>query len=248
MKYTLRHYYDFKGSRSLGGGSLQSAQAWDELRSDQGLEHAADFYMPESREEWAQLARQAAGINAQAHALAGFITRENFSSLVSCGVGRAFLEFHVKQVLPGLKLTCTEYSPQVVARLRRVFPECDRIECHDFTRAGWPPPGDRTLYLLNRVDTELDDRQWPTVFANLAAENVRHVLVVATAFLTPRVLASELKRHVLSRLCRRPLTFAGYVRTRDAFTELWRPRYRIASEVPVGDLTGFLLARADSAN
>ncbi len=241
MKFTLRHYYDFKGSRSLGGSSLQSAQAWDELRSDQGLEQSAAFYMPDSRDEWVQRARQAAEIDAQARSLASLITGEGFSSIVSGGVGRAFLEYHLKQLLPELTLTCTEYSPQVVARLRRVFTECDRIECHDFTSAGWPPPSDRTLYLLNRVDAELANEQWPRVFANLAAEDVRHVLVVASAFLTPRVLASELKLHVLSRVLGRQLTFAGYVRTKAAFTDLWRPHYRIVGEVLVGDLTGFLL-------
>jgi hypothetical protein len=245
MKFTLRHYYDFKGSRSLAGGSLQSAQAWDELRSDQGLEQSAAFYMPENREEWVQSTRQATEIAAQAESLASLVTREGFSSLVSCGVGRAFLEYHLKQLLPRLALTCTEFSPQVAARLRRVFPECDRIECHDFTRAGWPPPGDHTLYLLNRVDTELADEQWPGVFANLAAENVQHVLVVATTFLTPRVFASELKRHVLSRVRRQPLTFAGYIRTKAAFRDLWRHHYRVVGEVAVGGLTGFRLTRAD---
>ena len=245
MKFTLRHYYDFKGSRSLGGGSMQSAQAWDELRSDRGLEQSADFYMPAERKAWVQLARQTAGVKNQAHSLAGLITREGFTSLVSCGVGRAILEYHLKLLLPSLALTCTEYSPEVVARLRQVFPECERIECHDFTRASWPPPSNRTLYLLNRVDTELADEEWPGVFANLAAEDVRHVLVVATAFLTPRVLASELKRHVLSLVFRRQLTFAGYVRSKAAFTVLWQQHYRIVGEMPVGDLTGFLLARLD---
>lgn len=243
MKLTLRHYYDFKGSRALAGGSLQSPSAWDELRSDRGLEQSAAFYMPETRGEWVALAEQTADLPAQARALAGLIRERNFSSVVSCGVGRAFLEYQLKRLRPDLPLTCTEYSPQVVARLRAVFPECDAIACHDFTRPGWPAAGDRTLFLLNRVDTELSDAQWPGVFANLAAENVRHVLVVATAFLTPRVLASELKRSVLSRLLRRPLTFAGYIRTRAAFAALWRGHYRIEAEVPVGNLTGFLLAR-----
>lgn len=243
MKLTLRHYYEFKGSRGLAGGSLQSPEAWDELRSDRALESSAAFYMPETREEWVALAEQTLPLKAQARALAGLVGARRYAAVVSCGVGRGFLEYHLKSLLPQLPLTCTEYSPQVVARLRKVFPECDRIECHDFTRPGWPPVDDRTLFLLNRVDTELSDAQWPGVFANLAAENVRHVLVVATAFLTPRVLASELKCTVLGRLLGRPLTFAGYIRTKGAFTDLWRNHYRLEAEMPVGNLTGFLLAR-----
>jgi hypothetical protein len=243
MKLTLRHYFDFKGNDSLAGGSLQSPQAWDELRSDRQLELSSAFYMPGNRTEWLELVAQVPDAHSQARAIASLVSEGGYTAVVSCGVGRAFVEYHVKQMRPELALTCTEYSSQTVARLRAVFHECDRIHCHDFTRAGWPAADERTLFLLNRVDTELSDEQWPGVFANLAAENVRHVLVVATELLTARVLASELKRRILARILRRPLTFAGYIRTRAAFTALWRDHYRLVAQVPIGNLTGFLLAR-----
>lgn len=246
MKLTLRHYYHFQGNSSLQGDSLLSPAAWDNLRSEQ--DQSSAFFMPTDRDRWLQIALETPGLPVQAREIAALISWEGFTSVVSVGVGRALLEYHLKQQLPKLPLICSEFSPQVVDRLRKVFLECERVDCHDFTQAGWPRPPGRPLYLLNRVDTELTDEQWSAVFSRLHAEGVQDILMVATSFLTPRVLACELKRHLMSWVIGRRLTFAGYLRTKSAFMDLWEPHYQVVRKVPAGALTGFLLTRHTAAH
>ena len=153
MKLTLRHYYHFQGNSTLQGGSLLSPAAWDSLRSVPDSEQSSAFFMPTDRDRWLQLAQETPGLSDQAKEIAALISREGFTSVVSVGVGRALLEYHLKRQLPKLPLICTEFSPQVVERLQHVFLECERVDCHDFTRDEWPRPTGRPLYLLNRVDT-----------------------------------------------------------------------------------------------
>jgi hypothetical protein len=241
MKWTIKHYYPFPPSTVLPTDSLLSPHAWEQLRTDDGGAGAnPDFHLPSERGEWLRLCEESEFSAACARGIAALVRREKFSSVVSVGAGRALIEYHLKALLPSVALTCTEYSPGVVERLRHVFTECDRIELLDVT-APWAPVAPGQLVLFNRLDTELDDDQWRRVFSNLASAAVPTVLVVATGFLTPKTLLLEVAQRAISIVRRRPLTFAGYTRTRARFRDLWASHYRVAHEVPVGSLTGFLL-------
>ena len=180
-----------------------------------------------------------------ARQIAEVIRAKGFSAIVSVGAGRACVEYHLKNQLPSIHLTCTELSPRVVQALRDTFSECDHVGVFDFTSAQWPSVADGTVYLLNRVDTELDDEQWKRVFGNMAQSGVRHVLVIATGFVTGKTFMGEVVRRCRAMVVGRRLTFAGYVRTKEAFRKLWVPHYVVEEERPFGNVTGFLLRGSD---
>ncbi|MBI5715319.1 MAG: hypothetical protein HZC38_18130 [Chloroflexi bacterium] len=113
------------------------------------------------------------------------------------------------------------------------------------TSPQWPKFNDKTLYLLNRVDTDLSDIHWQQVFANMASSGVDRVMVVATGFITLKTLVWETLLHCRGLWHRRPITFAGYLRTKEMFKSLWLPHYEIEMEQPVGGLESFLLRRIE---
>jgi hypothetical protein len=113
------------------------------------------------------------------------------------------------------------------------------------TSPQWPKFDDKTLYLLNRVDTDLSDSQWKQVFANMARSKADHVMVVATGFITFKTLSWEALQRCRSFWHRRPATLAGYLRTKEMFKSLWLPHYKIEMEQPVGGLASFLLRRIE---
>ncbi len=187
------------------------------------------------------------GISATAAtAIVRFASSRGYHGIVSVGAGRALVEYHIKRLAPELHLTCTEYSPKVVERLKRVFEEADEVTEFDITSSPWSRFRPGSLVLFNRLDTELDDRQWREVFRNTASSGVKDILMVATGFLTPRTLLAEIWSRVVGLIKRRRLTFAGYTRTKARFCELWQPHFVQANEIQIGSLTGLLLKRSAS--
>jgi len=246
MKFTLKHYYPFSAATGLQGGSLLSADAWDRVRlGETALGENPAFGLPSERNEWLRLCRQNSSAAESAAAIAEIIRREDYRTVISVGVGRACVEFHLKSLLPAVRLVCTEYAPRVVERLRAMFTECDRIEHWDLLAADWTQVEPQTLVLLNRVDTELDDSQWAMVFGRLYLGGIRDVLVIATGFVTFKMVLMELALRIRSVLRREPLTFAGYARTERQFREMWGPHYEIIQQPVIAGLQGYLLRRVN---
>lgn len=158
------------------------------------------------------------------------------------GAGIGGLEYFIKTESPDLHTTSTDYAPEATERLARVFSECASVLVFDMLNDPWRRTP-CTLYLLHRVETELSDRQWRSCFRRMQAGQVSPVLVIPSEFLTPERRA-QARRTYFSHLRRRQqLTFSGYRRTKSRFMSLWSPSYRVLEECPVGDLTGFLIAR-----
>jgi hypothetical protein len=243
MKSTIRHYYDFKKDSELVGGNLLSAESWDRLRIEASSPSNSAFALPKDRTNWVRLCFQFPEVIASANDIGVIIRSKQFSTVVSVGVGRACVEYHLKVQLPWIQLLCTELSPRVIERLRELFIECDQVDFFDITSQYWPYFADNCLYLLYRVDTELDDRQWKTTFTNMARSGIDYVLLVPSAFLTLKTFSQELIRRWRSLLWGRRLTFSGYIRTKEVFRTFWTPYYVVEQERPIGSLTGFLLRR-----
>lgn len=236
MKWTTKHYVDL-GDAAAIGPSLLSEARWDAARlADEG----SPLSLPKDRARWIQKGLESPEIEQRGAAVVRLVRDGRWRRVVSVGVGCAWLEYHVKSMEPSLQLTCSDYSPRSIERLRELFPECDAIEVFDMRSWHWPATAG-TLWLMHRVDAEFDDVQWHDVFAAMRRSNVQSVLFVPGRPLTLRRWVSAQVNRWIHRRLGRPIALAGYLRTRDAIRALWVPHYRVVSELPVGDLTGFLL-------
>jgi hypothetical protein len=171
MRLTLRHRFAF--ARPLPGG-LDSPDAWDALRRGDD-----SFGLPASRVEW-EAAAARSGLEQRAVAVARVAEELGARRVCSYGVGTGMFEWNLHRVAPQLELECTDFAPLAVARLAGHFDAVRLVE-HDL-RAD--PPRDADLHLLNRVDTELSDEEWPVVFARFQEP----VLVVASELVGLRVV------------------------------------------------------------
>lgn len=222
MKVTLPHYYDFGAERDRIGGELVLPTAWDAARETDG-----PFGLPETREEWERAAADDS-LRARALDIAALARRLEADRICSYGVGSALLELNLARA--GLRLTCADYAPRTVARLRGLFPEAELVE-HDLIR-DIPLAGD--LHLMHRIDSELSTREWRSVFPRFREP----ILVVPTLLLD---LERALKEIAL-RVIRPRATRAGWVRTEAALRALWRPTHD-DEWVTVGGAPAFLLTR-----
>src|SRR5206468_2835156 len=138
------------------------------------------------------------------------------------------LAFHRAASL--VELTCTDFAPLTVMRLREHFEDVTVVQ-HDL-RTDEPLAAD--LHILHRVDTELSDAEWPEVLRRFREA----VLFVATELVGLRPITREL----VTRIRHPHAQPAGWIRTESALERLWRNSHD-ARPVPIADLPGYVLTR-----
>jgi hypothetical protein len=223
VRLAVRRVYDFGAERAEVGPTLLSPEAWDAVRRLPGA-----FRLPESREEWLAAGSTEPYVS-RAAAVVEVANQLGAGSLCSHGVGTALLEQQVQHLAPELALTCTDFAPDTVERLRSLFEGVEFVRA-DLRDAESLPQAD--LHLMHRLDQELSREEWHSVFASLASP----VLFVPSEILTPAAAIKELVRRVL----RPRATSAGLFRNEAALRDLWSPWFD-DRRLAVADETGFLL-------
>lgn len=239
FKVTIKHYFDFGCISQTVDGHVHSAQAWDALRLESAPSNI--FAIPSERQEWLKRCHQEPFVQEQARGIAA-VVRGRFTRINSYGAGPGFLEFFIKQQCPDIFLQCSDYTVKSMERLRRVFTEADEIVTFDMLNGPWQNMGKGALHLLYRVDTALDNDQWRSVFAKMRSAGIRHVLFLPCEFLTVRRWLTQMIKHRLWPLLGKRISFAGYLRTKAQFLDLFSSAYTVEQEVELaGRMRGFLL-------
>lgn len=236
MSITVRQYQQLSGSGGSIGATLLTAEAWDAMRTD-----SADtvFSIPATRELWVAKAMRNREVQPRAAAIVRMARELGVSGITSCGVGGAWLEYHIKRLAPELRLTIGDFAPMGVERLRRFFVECDEIRQFDMLQSPWHDDG--SLLLLHRVDTDFDNRQWHGIFRRTAAAGISRVLFLPSMILSRREAILHVLRSMRIRLLGIGLVFCGWLRTLGAIRALWRDSYVLERQEVIGGLTCFSL-------
>lgn len=206
LPLTIRHVFDFGDDRALVGEDLVRPEAWDALR----IRTAGPFALPQDRAAWEEAATANADLVARAGAIDAWLDAQAVSALASYGAGTAQVELLMWRGAPHRALTLTDFGPDTVATLARLFPEATVLR-HDLVVDG---PLDAPLDMFHRIDTEFSDADWRTILQRFAG---RRILVVATEVIGGRRALTEV------RTARRnpAVTRAGWLRNRPAFERLW---------------------------
>lgn len=231
LRLTVPRRYAFERSLIIKTG-LNSAEAWDSLRSS---EATGSFGFGRTREEWEYQALSSIRLTARAGALLELLRTWQCKGLVSVGVGTGMLEYLIKRAAPDIHLRCGDYAPGTVALLRDRFPECDKIEIMDLNNPSWAI-GPTEVVLLHRVDMELRDDQWKSVFSDLRTRQCHRIAVVPCGLLTPIVAMREARTALTAVLHHKALRPAGFLRTSARMCELFAHAYRLSTSISTGDL------------
>ena len=244
---TVKHYYSFDNLASdLKDDQLCSPESWDALRL--GHPH---FLVPKDRDSWlADLKKSKDGqdpaVKQRAAEIAHQLKLRGVADVHSVGIGCAPLEYYLKISAPSVHLTASDYSSASIARLRRVFVECDQIVEFDILKGDWrriQPDPLRSLVLMYRVDPHLSNDQWTSVFKEMHAVGVQNVLFIPAEILTLHYIALMQKRYWLARFRGVRQQFTGYERTPKVFKRFWQNLYT-CEEYHLGGLLSFWLHRS----
>jgi hypothetical protein len=223
VRLAIRRVYDFGREADVVGPTLLTPEAWDAVRRLPGA-----FELASSREDWLE-AGAAEPYPSRAAAVANVLRELGASSLCSHGVGTALLEQRLHLQAAELRLTCTDFAPETIARLQTLFDGVELV-VSDLRDAASFPPAD--AHLMHRLDQELTRAEWHGVFSRLDAP----VLFVPSEILSPGSAVKELLRRAL----RPRATSAGLFRNEAALRDLWSPWFD-DRRLAVADETGYLL-------
>jgi hypothetical protein len=239
LRLTIPHWYTFDRRLNLDASGLSSAYAWDTLRT---AEPAGSFGLGISRADWRSRALSSPALQTRAGALVELLRRWEAASLVSLGVGTGMLEYLIKLDTPEIQIRCGDYAPATVALLRDRFLECDAIEVMDLANPEWVRTPEEVV-LLHRVDTELSDDEWRSLFAKLHALRCRHIVFMPAGLLTPVSAASQVRTALAALLHGQALRPSGFLRTSARLRELFFDSYALSMVLPGGGVPIWALER-----
>jgi len=217
---------------------LTTSLSWDTLRLDT---IDTPYSIPEKRDDWIKKCLSNGKYIAQAKEIIKITEELGYKRIFSVGVGGAWLEYNIKQLKHDLHITCTDYAIKTIKRLRSVFIDCDKIEVFDIIKDNFPQK--KEFILLNRIDTEFDDKNLKKIYSNMANNGIENILVIATHILTIRYYFMSQLRIIINKFRRRKMIFAGYSRTKSRFIELFEDDYFILREKGIDGVNSFLLQR-----
>lgn len=98
------------------------------------------------------------------------------TNLVSCGVGKGILEWHIKKINPTIKMCCTEYTSVALTKLEKVFIACDEFKVFDMKSDNWKELNKSDVVLLYRLETEFSMPEWKEIFRKMAETQIKCVI------------------------------------------------------------------------
>lgn len=238
MELTLKYFHDFGDKKEKLGEDLNTLNAWDTLRTEEGAK--GRFFIPTDRAAWERDAESDRRLNDRAKAVIA-LADPSVESLYSFGVGAAHLEYWIKKLRPELRIRCSDFAPQGVERLRSVFREADEVFQFDMLNGHWDAIDPKSLVLLYRVDTVFNDEGWRTVLRNMSQAGIRNILFIPSDILSVRKVVYFQLKYFIFWILGRKMLFSGFLRTRQRLASLLGEHYEITGVKKIVDLTGFQL-------
>ncbi len=247
-----KHYYYF-GERMTGkfngdGRELNSVN-WDALRID---DEKSPFAIEKTVEAYETNCMQASSYKVAAEIIVSTIKRNSWTGrkVISCGVGKGILEWHIKKLCPELHVGCTDYAEKSIDRLKAVFTAMDDGYTFDMINGDYSALGDDPIIIMFRVSTEFNREQWERVFRNMYSAGINTVFFVPTELATPAIIAKAHLSHIRNIIKGHKDTFCGWLYSENEFLKMFAganggSMYEVKEKTGVENTAVYLLNRRD---
>lgn len=119
-----KHYFGFDSQLNVKG--ILNQNEWDNLRKN---EVNSPFAFEKTREEYEDNCEKAESYKEAARIICKELERNNAEKIVSCGVGKGILEWHIKRLCPSLNVGCTDYTQEAIKKVGNIS---SQLQCFYF--------------------------------------------------------------------------------------------------------------------
>lgn len=216
----IKHYFCFdKEIQYKMTSEKLNDQNWDILRTD---ETKSPFAIERSVTEYEKNCEESLEYKRVAERICESIKKNGYQNLVSVGVGKGILEWHIKKMLPELNIECTDYTKESVNLLKNVFLNCDNFRVFDIMKDDYSVFGKDTVIMMYRVSTEFDNKQWCQIFDKLYNAGIENIIFVPTEILNLKIALHEKMWLGINYLRNKRSIFCGWMYSQGEFLRFFK--------------------------
>ncbi len=241
-----KHYYLFSDeiTDKMSGTSLNE-ENWDYLRK---ADNKSVFSLEEDIENYERNCEGRDSYIETASIISEYLnTKEDFSGkIVSLGVGKGILEYHIKKILPNVYIECTDYTKDAIEKLKKVFIKADKCSVFDMLNGDYAGFCKESIIIMHRVSTEFNRKQWNAIFFKLFKAGIKNIIFIPTEIASLKIMVQEKKNYLKNRIKRRRQIFCGWLYSESEFISFFKGKgtkalYLIDKKVDNSDTAVYFL-------
>lgn len=215
----IKHFYSFDLNfiKNIKSDKLDKS-SWEILRADN---QNSDFSIEKSREDYIESCENSDDYQKAAKKICHITSLHNWNKIVSLGVGKGILEYHIKKLLPEVEIICTDYTQNSLELLKNVLLECNNFQVFDMLNDDWRIFKEMDALIMFRLSTEFSQKQWYHIFKEMHAAGIKNVIFIPTELLNIKILLNEKIGLLSSYIRRRKTTFCGWMYSEKEFKKFF---------------------------
>lgn len=217
----MKHYFAFDKSISdkFCDDTLNETN-WDILRMN---EHENAFSLEKDVESYEKNCKNSPKYKHAAEKICSILDSRKLCSqkIISLGVGKGILEWHLKKLRPELVIECTDYTVNAIEQLKKVFVDMDSAYPFDILEGNYAQLDTNAIFLMYRVSTEFSEHDWCQIFTKMQKAKIKHILFVSTGLDNLLDMAKEKLIYILNVLRRRKNIQCGWLYSEKEYIKMF---------------------------
>lgn len=244
----VRHYYVF-GDRLQDKfqGDILNEGNWDALRLD---EVEGPFSLEKSVEAYEKNCENSVEYKNVAEKICHLLASEdiNVQKIISLGVGKGVLEWHLKKMMPKCIVECTDYTAKSIEQLKKVFRDVDAAYSFDILKGDYTRLDKNAIFIMYRVSTEFSLQEWYDIFEKMHDAGVFYIIFIPAGLDKVSDMIREKVGHIKNIIRGKKDTQCGWLYSESEFLKMFRGRggkvlYDVVNKVRLENTAIYFLKR-----
>lgn len=141
--------------------------------------------------------------------------------IVSLGVGKGILEWHLKRMLPEFYIECTDYTINSLLQLKKVSPQMDSIKQFDILNGNYSELDVNSIFLMYRLSTEFSFDQWCTIFKKLYEAGIQNIIFIPTGLDGIMSIIKEYIKHWINVITEKKDILCAYLYSENEYLKMF---------------------------
>lgn len=237
----IEHYEVFK---TQFDSTELNQRNWDILRTES---KESAYAIEDSIEEYEENCKEAVSYEISSKHIVDILKKQGCKHVVSLGVGKGILEWHLKKQMPDLYVECADYTEAAIEKLKIVFVDGDAFHRFDILEGNYQIFNKDAFFIMYRVSEEFCYSDWCKIFKKMNENGIKNILFIPDMLATENLAIHMNKRHAKHTEQGIKDIFCGWIYSEDILEEIFQAgEYEIAERHPIGELVLYLLRQRDN--